>query len=544
MASEEHEKIFLLPEAGQPADFLPQKIFYLTGGCFVKANKAKVLQKVGKGLLGTVLALAIGAGGTAGYFAYAKNANMTIRLNEGKKFQTFTGWGSSACWWAQKTPDDETRDQIARLLYSKEGLGLNIYRYNIGGGYDPEKERVDNPWRLTESFYIYNEKSGKWEYDFTRDANAQKMLDAALSYGCIDTVVLFANSPHYTMTVSGLSSGGMESYQSNLKEDCYEAYVDSFLTITEYFLKKGVPVKMISPINEPQWSWGGDWVGQEGCHYEEEEALHLLHLFAEGIEKRNLPVTLCAPESGNIGDTTKRYFENMIADETIRANLGTLAYHSYFSDDDRTAKTKLGSWIDRNAEGVPVAMSEWCELPCVNDTTSIQAALRMARVMAQDLTCTGVNSWSAWVAVNQHGAEKPAAGKDFSDGMLSAADDFSEFYLTMRYHAMAHFAKYIPAGSVRIGASSAIYPLVTTKTDDGKRMFSTSVNYAAFLTPDGKAVLVVVNEGAARSLTLTTDRTQMTVIQTDAQKQEETVYEGDVKTLTLPENSLITIVLS
>ena len=509
----------------------------------MKEKSKNMLRRVGKGVLGTVLALAVGAGGVAGYFAYAKNADMTIRLNEDKTFQTFTGWGSAACWWSQMVTDQADREEIARLLYSEEGLGLNIYRYNIGGGYDPEVERVDNPWRLTESFYYYNEESGKWEYDFTRDANAQAMLDTALSYGCIDTVVLFANSPHYTMTVSGMSSGGTEDYTSNLREDAYEEYVDYFLTITEYFLDKGVPVKMISPINEPQWSWGGDWVGQEGCHYEEDEALRLMHLFAEELAARNLPVTLCAPESGNIGDTTKRYFENMLADEAIRSKIGTLAYHSYFSDDDRTAKVKLGSWLDSNAEGVPVAMSEWCELPCVNDTTSIEAALRMARVISQDLTCTGVNSWSAWVAVNQHGTERPAAGEDFSDGMISAADDFSEYDVTMRYHAMAHYAKYIPAGSVRIGASSTIYPLVTTKTDDGKTLFSTSVNYAAFLTPDGDTVLVVVNEGGERNLTVRTDRTQMTVIQTDATRQEETVYAGAVQEITLPENSLVTILL-
>ena len=509
----------------------------------MKDTSKKVITRIGKGVISTVLALAIGAGGTAGYFFYSKNADMTIRLNENKKHQTFDGWGSAACWWAQKTPDEETRNEIARLLYSKEGLGLNIYRYNVGGGYDPDKERVENPWRRTESFYYYNKENGRWEYDFTRDANAQAMLDAALSYGCIDTVVLFANSPHYSMTVSGMASGGTEAYTSNLREDAYEAFVDYFLTITEYFLDKGVPVKMISPINEPQWSWGGDWVGQEGCHYEEDEALRLLHLFAEEIEKRNLPVTLCAPESGNIGDTTKRYFENMLADETIRSKLGTLAYHSYFSDDDRTAKAKLGAWIEKNAEGVPVAMSEWCELPCINDTTSVQAALRMARVICQDLTCSGVTSWTAWVAVNQHGAKRPAAGEDFSDGMISAADDFSEFYTTMRYHAMGHFSKYIPAGSVRIGASSAIYPLVTTKTDDGKTMFSTSVNYAAFLTPDGNTVLVVVNEGGERNLNLRTDRTQMTVIQTDATRQEEAVYEGAVQEITLPAKSLVTILL-
>ena len=97
--------------------------------------------------------------------------------------------------------------------------------------------------RATESFYVLNEETGAYEYDFTRDAAAQHMLDLALSYGCVDTVVLFANSPHYSMTKTGQATGGLEENFSNLPAENYEAYADYFLTVTKYFLDKGVPVK-------------------------------------------------------------------------------------------------------------------------------------------------------------------------------------------------------------------------------------------------------------------------------------------------------------
>ncbi len=42
----------------------------------------------------------------------------------------------------------------------------------------------------------------------------------------------------------------------------------------------GNAAKYISPINEPQWKWGGASVWQEGCHYECEEVLEVFHLFA------------------------------------------------------------------------------------------------------------------------------------------------------------------------------------------------------------------------------------------------------------------------
>ena len=194
----------------------------------------------------------------------AEPVSIEITVDRDARFQTVNGFGSSACWWAQDMGFAAAAEETARLLYSDDGLALNIYRYNVGAG---EK---DNPntriWgnRATESFYRFNGEKGRYEYDFTRDAAAQHMLDLCLSYGNIDTVVLFANSPHFSMTVSGQATGGKKSYVSNLRADCYEAFADYMVTIARHFIEKGVPVKYMSPVNEPQWEWGGKWVGQEG----------------------------------------------------------------------------------------------------------------------------------------------------------------------------------------------------------------------------------------------------------------------------------------
>ena len=124
------------------------------------------------------------------------NASVTLEINEEVEYQDFNGFGTSAAWWAQDAGNSQYADEIAKALFSKEGLALNIYRYNVGGGekHNPDARVFNN--RATESFYYFNEATGEYEYDFTRDAGAQKMLEKALSYGCVDTVVLFANSPH------------------------------------------------------------------------------------------------------------------------------------------------------------------------------------------------------------------------------------------------------------------------------------------------------------------------------------------------------------
>ena len=125
-----------------------------------------------------------------------RNLDVDILVSPKTEYQEFTGFGASACWWSQIIGETDNAERTAKLLYSPEGLGLNIYRYNVGGGEKDNPDSRISGSRATESFYYLNPDTGEYEYDFTRDAGAQRMLDLALSYGCVDTVVLVANSPH------------------------------------------------------------------------------------------------------------------------------------------------------------------------------------------------------------------------------------------------------------------------------------------------------------------------------------------------------------
>ena len=78
------------------------------------------------------------------FFALAQAATQsppkaTVRINTNKPKQTIEGWGSSLCWWAAQVGnwDDSQIDEIVNLIVSPEGLNMNIFRYNIGGGDDP-----------------------------------------------------------------------------------------------------------------------------------------------------------------------------------------------------------------------------------------------------------------------------------------------------------------------------------------------------------------------------------------------------------------------
>ncbi len=89
---------------------------------------------------------------------------MKINLAKAKKIKKLKGFGGSSCWWSPQIKDEKTADKVAELLYGDTGLSMNIYRYNVGGGYDKNNLRIENPWRYIDSF-MKNDGT----YDYTRD---------------------------------------------------------------------------------------------------------------------------------------------------------------------------------------------------------------------------------------------------------------------------------------------------------------------------------------------------------------------------------------
>ena len=140
---------------------------------------------------------------------------------------------------------------------------------------------------LNESFYKFDREKEEGEYDFTADKTAVSMMKRCLDKGNVDTLIVFANSPHYSHTSTGQASGSLLYHTCNLPMSNYRKFADYFLTCTQALIDMGFPVKYVSPINEPQWKWGGSYVWQEGCHYETEEMVAVYHIFAEEIIKKS-----------------------------------------------------------------------------------------------------------------------------------------------------------------------------------------------------------------------------------------------------------------
>lgn len=454
---------------------------------------------------------------TAAFSVFTNNKTQSIGVNRYETHQTFETFGTSSCWWSQTVSDEETAREIARLLYDdKTGLGLDVYRYNVGGG------EADNPdcriWdvnRRTESFYVLNPQTGEYEYDFTRDANARRMLDMAVEYGA-EEIILFCNSPHFSMTASGHASGGLEPNVSNLPKENYDEFVDYLLTIADWFVAEGYPVTAISPINEPQWSWGGEWVGQEGCHYTADEAVELLELFAVTMQERNSPYKLSGPESGELSPGYYEYIDKFFASEILNEFCDTYSGHSYWIDNRYDLKTMAGDKFRNEYPDKKLEMSEWCELPMTIDSTTVDSGLYMANILVQDLNLLGAVSWQSWTAVN-------------GDGVLDIVN--GKIIKYNRYYAYKHFSQFIKEGMKRVTVMDSL--------EDESRIASTAFR------GDGETVLILINNAEeAKEIKLCGIYKSMDVYRTDSGTNCEKIYSDKfTNNITLPAKSITTIVL-
>lgn len=365
----------------------------------------------------------------------------SVELDDSKKYQTIESFGASGAWWSQYVGDWddlrldglEVREYIAQLLFDPtEGIGLNAYRYNIGGGSRRGKSDISDPWRRA---YSFEKEPGV--YDWTRDEAAVWFMNRSVELG-VDEVIMFVNSPLERLTRSGKAHADPNSSnKSNLAKSNYDEFATYVLDVVEHFVNEGLPIKFVSPINEPQWDWTG---GQEGCHYSNAEVVNLLKVFVEEIEKRPglANVEISAPEGGEWKNATTEMCKMILSDEVLGEYFTSLDVHSYWSD--ANDKRNFAGYFNKKYPGLKYRCTEWCEMVNGKDTT-IDSAINLAIEIHEDMTILDCVSWQYWIAVSCY---------DYRDGLIYVDNSSRKVTVPKRLWSMGNYSRYIDRGYVRV----------------------------------------------------------------------------------------------
>lgn len=448
-------------------------------------------------------------------------------LYPANKHQVFGTFGVSGAWWAQEiggwTEVDEKsgmpkNERIAQLLFDREkGIGIRCYRYNLGAGSKESLSGVyDDKSRRTESFDVSD-----YEYDWSRDKNAVDMMKLAVKYGA-EEIVFFVNSPPERLTKNHMAHCS-RPFMTNLDKKNYYKFSKYCLDCVEHFLGEGIPIKYLSPVNEPVWKWTG---GQEGCHYSPTQVWALLRVFADEIDKRPAlkDLKLSAAENGDIRWFNKTYCRLLLNDIKIRDKLDAIDTHSYFLTPKYTILEKtIGDrpaflrrykkFMDSHYPDVELKTSEWCHMKGGRDY-GMKSALVQTRVIMEDLKLLDVTSWQLWIAVSKY---------DYCDGLIYQFDKPRSYRLTKRYFAFGNFSKFIEPGSRRI------------EINTGEELMSVAFE------KEGKYIAVVANRNKTEiPLTLPSDSAKAYI--TDEKRDLEEAEAA--KEFTMPPKSVVTFILN
>ena len=446
-----------------------------------------------------------------------------LTMYPAKTYQTFEHFGVSGAWWAQVVggwtePDPASglpkRERIAELLFDREkGIGVRCYRYNLGGGSARSgKGDFSMECRRAESF-----DTDDGGYDWTRDANAVWMLKEAVKRGA-EEIIFFVNSPPERLTKNGMAHCG-KSFTTNLDKKNYLRFARYCLDCVTHFKEEGVPIRYLSPVNEPVWKWTG---GQEGCHYRPWQVRRLMRVFVDEMNARPelKDLKLSGAENGDIRWFNKTYCRLLLKDPAIRAKLDAVDTHSYFvtpdwlrpfAGDRLPFLRRYRRWMDRRFPGVPLKTSEWTHMQGGRDR-GMDSALEQTKIMMEDLTVLNVVSWQLWIAVSD---------VDYCDGLIYINEDRT-YELTKRYSAFGQFSKYIVPGSVRV------------RTEAGQGLTA-----VGFLSEDRLLAVVANPTDTAIALRLPAGAAEICI--TDEARDLMPVPAGEV--LTLPAKSVATVIV-
>jgi len=423
-------------------------------------------------------------------FNITKEGTITINKENASTFNNgkFQGFGTSFCWWPNRLGySDILAEKAATAFYDKkEGLGLTIIRYNIGGGDDPTHDHITRtdskvPGYAINPNYDSSSKTYSWDYDWTKDFNQRNVLLKSVVKNKEEIIVeAFSNSPPYFMTYSGCSSGATYAWNDNLKSDAYNAFSKYLADVVEHFKTNwGIHFQSISPMNEPYTNyWGAYSNKQEGCHFDQGDSQsNIIIALKKALDEKGLSdIEISATDETSID--TQFYSYHRLNDEAkkIVTRIDTHTYGGSMRYDLRELAQSEGKnlWMSE-VDGGDTAGTKAGEMG---------AALWLAKRIILDLNGLRPSSWIIWQVIDNHICKDGYDGKQDSGmvdlnngywGVAVADHDNNEIILTQKYYAFGQFSRYIRPGYTIISCSDDSVAAYDSK---GKKLIIVVTNTA------------------------------------------------------------------
>ncbi len=385
-------------------------------------------------------------------------------INPASTRQEFEGWGISLCWWANVCGkwSDEKIDELVDWLVSPDGLNYRIFRYNIGGGDDPQNRNC-TPHHMGRGKGLRAEMEGfkdspDGEYVWDCDA-AQRKIMLKIKERRPDAIFeAFSNSCPYYMTYSGCCAGHTDASADNLRPEYYEAFARYLVDVCKHYKEEyGIEFRTLSPFNEPMTSYWGANGGQEGCHFDVASQAAFLKVLEPILKTSGLNTVISASEETDAAQSVRDF-------EGYRG-VGVLPLVGQWNTHTYSATNQSRSQINAlcNEYGIRLWMSE-----VGSGGNGISGNLNMAQKLMDDIRYIMPVAWVDWQYVEEG-----------NDQWCLVQGDFTRqtYHKVKNYTIRQHFSKFIRPGYTFLTSLNA--QTLAARNPEGDSLIIVAVNPGA-----------------------------------------------------------------
>ena len=367
---------------------------------------------------------------------------LNVIINPAATRQVHEGWGVSLCWWANMCGkwSDEKIDQIVDYLVSPQHLNYNIFRYNIGGGDDPQNRNC-TPHHMGDGKGLRAEMPGfkayeDSEYDWDADSNQVKIMLKIKEKRPDAIFEAFSNSAPWWMTVSGCCAGHENAGADNLKPEYYEAFANYLADVCKHHKEAyGIEFRTLAPFNEPMTDYWGRNGSQEGCHFDVKSMIAFIKVLHPILKASGLNTAISASDETDISQAVKDF--DAFKSAGVLECIGQWNTHTYTANNKARAQTAA-----QCAEaGLRLWMSE-----VGAGGEGISGNLNLAQKLIDDVRYIQPAAWVDWQYIEE--------GND--QWCLIQGNFRTQAYrLTNNFYVRQHFSKYIKPGYTVLATANA-----------------------------------------------------------------------------------------
>jgi galactan endo-1,6-beta-galactosidase len=267
----------------------------------------------------------------------SSSAVETVIIDPTKDLGRWEGWGSSLAWWGRAVGGTANADYYADLIYSTKsvdgypGLGLNIVRYNVGGGGIGQASENKGPklqWQMDIHGYWVEPRSQKpTAWDWTVDGNQRSMMRKARERGA-NVFELFSDSPMWWMN-SNHSTAGSDTGGDCLAPENHDRFATYLAAVARRARDDwGIHFGSVEAFNEPSANWWKYPGRQEGCHFDVNTQQVIIQKLRKELDRLGLNDVMVAAADENDADVALKTWNDY--DEATRAAAGKVNVHGYY----------------------------------------------------------------------------------------------------------------------------------------------------------------------------------------------------------------------